>query len=240
MPSLCRRQSGCEIRATEEPWEDSKLIAKQGVYWKQGPSGVRGRGSSWAEASSQLRPVPTRVVLCRVFEEKNCTLWGNSLVIGYFQLLYFFLLLLGVSIPWLSSSWDSFLWLSSSSVWNCPWPITWVLYTLVCLLQYSVLLAEVPLCKIRPDCQWALPPLPFAAWVELAGELCSASPYCSCSAQPLPIWLPNRSLTGRCSCKNPALHILLSPPHLTPKQEITYTHTHKISQSGTAGQNWNF
>ena len=60
----------CEIWATEEPQEDSKLEAKQGVYWKQGPS-EQGRICNRAEASSQFRPVPTRVVLCWGFEGKK-------------------------------------------------------------------------------------------------------------------------------------------------------------------------
>ena len=74
----------------------------------------------------ELRPVPSsdqfpfRWFFARFLKKKktNPALWGSSLVIGYFQLIYFSLI--GCFYPWLSSSWDSFLWLSSS--WNYPVP----------------------------------------------------------------------------------------------------------------------
>lgn len=61
--------------------------------------------------------------------------------------------------------------------------------------------------------------LAVAVGVELVRELSSASLYCSWNAQTLWIWLLDRSLSGRRSQKNPALHVSLAPPCRAPKQE---------------------
>ena len=57
------------------------------------------------------------------------------------------LLLLGVSGLWLSSSW------------NCPIPgqLLRCCPILVCLFWYPVVLSQVPLCEVTPDCQLCVP-----------------------------------------------------------------------------------
>lgn len=67
--------------------------------------------------------------------------------------------------------------------------------------------------------EWSLPLLSGTAWAELTEEIRSTSLQCSHRAQHLPAWILNRSLPGRCSLKNPALHSSSVPLICQTKQE---------------------